>query len=151
MKRIILAAILAVLGLVWAAPAAYAGEPASSTWGDVWNGRDANQQQVDLNRATDVIIARRGGFGPSIVNNNSTTNIGEQNIETTIMGDSISSGATNSVNSNSSTTTVGAGSSNVVITTRTTQDSGTATQAATAQTTSTGPNGTSGVTAATSN
>lgn len=153
MKLSKMASFLALLLFaVFAAPAAaLASEPASATWNNVWAPPSPDQQQVDQNRAIADRIARDGGYGPSVTTIQNTTTIGTQDNQTNVYGDQISSGATNSVNSNSTSNYVGAGATNVVIRTRATQTTdGDIAQGATAQTSSSDDGGTSTVTAATS-
>lgn len=99
------ALLLAAAGAL-CAPAAYAqsrGQTAASTWNDSWAQPDANQQAINLAIAEDVLRSHQGGFGPA----NVTTNVaGDVNSYTMNNGPVTSSTAYNSVQSNSTTSTL---------------------------------------------
>jgi hypothetical protein len=106
-------------------------ETASNAFKSVYGGPSADDKQVALNIATASLQAARGGFGPgnTIIGTVDTTN----NYNGTVTN--YNSGATNSVNSNTTTSTITAtGGSDVTLEPTTTQSSGSASQAATSGT-----------------
>lgn len=119
-------ALLAVLSAL-CAPAAYAqSRTAPSAWNDPYAGRTENQQAIDLAIAEAQRREREGGYGPST----STTNIGTYTSNSTYNGAVSTSGSTNIVNSNSTSSTV-TGSSGVTLTVSTGQTAGPSNQGAT--------------------
>ena len=129
-------AVLAALCVAGPSSAQVSQSP-SGAWGGVYNHPSETARQVGINAAIAAEMAREGGYGSGTTN--STTYIEDYNSEEYHYGPETNSGATNSVNSNSTSirTDVGAGGSNVTVNASagtSQQTQGGVTQGATAQT-----------------